>query len=72
MEGLRLIKLTVNGQIITLSHSITIAEFLTTKNVDLLHVAIAYNGEVIPQDRYRTIMLKPNDILEIVRPVGGG
>lgn len=72
MEGLPLINLTVNGQIITVSHSLTIAEFLRAKNIDLLHVAIAYNGEVIHQDRYRTIMLKPNDILEIVRPVGGG
>ena len=72
MEDLPLINLTVNGQTITVNHCLTLADFLNAKNINMQHVAIAYNGEVIPKDCYTIIMLKANDVLEIVRPVGGG
>ena len=40
--------------------------------VNLDHVAVGYNGEVIKKEEYPKVRLTEGDVLEIVRPVGGG
>ena len=67
-----MIKLTVNGNPRELERSLGLAEFLKAQSINLQHVAVAYNGEVLRKDNYSSIVLKEGDILEIVRPVGGG
>ncbi|MDP6548921.1 MAG: sulfur carrier protein ThiS [Dehalococcoidia bacterium] len=48
------------------------AAYLTAMGVNQEHVAVGYNGEVIKKERYPEVKLQDGDVLEIVRPVGGG
>ncbi len=67
-----MIKLTVNGEARDLTRSLSLPAFLEAHDVNLQHVAVAYNGEVLHKEEYPNILLKDEDVLEIVRPVGGG
>ena len=46
--------------------------YLTSFGVNLEHVAVGYNGEVVRKEDYADLRLRDGDVLEIVRPVGGG
>jgi thiamine biosynthesis protein ThiS len=35
-------------------------------------VPVGYNGEVVKKEAFSGLVLKDGDVLEIVRPVGGG
>ncbi len=47
-------------------------EFLKMHNIKSQFVAVGYNGEVLERDQFARVVLKDGDVLEIVRPVGGG
>ena len=70
--GQSMIKLTVNGKPRDLNESQDLVSFLRGFGVDLQHVAVGYNGAVLEKQDYSEILLKDGDILEIVKPVGGG
>ena len=67
-----MINLTVNGKPRSLEDSVDLETYLTSFGVNLQHVAVGYNGEVIKRELYLQVNLRDGDILEIVRPVGGG
>ena len=67
-----MISLTVNGKPRTLQASTDLASYLVSLGVNLQFVAVGYNGEVVKKDRFAGIVLRQGDVLEIVRPVGGG
>jgi sulfur carrier protein len=67
-----MINLTVNGKAKALEASVDLAAYLTAMGVNQEHVAVGYNGEVIKKERYPEVKLQDGDVLEIVRPVGGG
>jgi thiamine biosynthesis protein ThiS len=67
-----MISLTVNGKPRTLEASTDLASYLVSFGVNLQFVAVGYNGEVVKKDRFADILLRQGDVLEIVRPVGGG
>jgi sulfur carrier protein len=67
-----MIAMTVNGKPRELKDSVDLATYLASLGVNLKHVAVGYNGEVIKKDRYPQVKLQEGDVLEIVRPVGGG
>ena len=67
-----MINLTVNGKPRNLEASTDLASFLAAFGVNLQFVAVGYNGEVVKKDRFPHILLRQGDVLEIVRPVGGG
>ena len=67
-----MINLTVNGKPRSLDESVDLATYLSSFGVNLQFVAVGYNGEVIKKELYPKVDLKDGDILEIVRPVGGG
>jgi len=50
----------------------TISDFLSLQDIDIKHVAVGYNGKVLDKSRYNDVILQNGDVLEIVRPVGGG
>ena len=64
--------MTVNGKPKELEHPVDLVSFLNGYGVNLNFVAVAYNGEVLDKDQYSGIFLNEGDVLEIVRPVGGG
>lgn len=67
-----MIAMTVNGKPRELKASVDLATYLVSLGVNLQHVAVGYNGEVIKKERYPQVKLQEGDVLEIVRPVGGG
>ena len=67
-----MINLLVNGKERPIDESLDLESYLTSFGLDLKHVAVGYNGEVIKREQYPEVTLRDGDILEIVRPVGGG
>jgi len=67
-----LINLTVNGKPRSTEDSIQLEAYLMSFGVNLDHVAVGYNGEVIKKEEFAKVSLRDGDVLEIVRPVGGG
>ncbi len=67
-----MINLTVNGKERSTEESIQLEAYLLSFGVNLDHVAVGYNGEVIKKEEYSKVRLSEGDVLEIVRPVGGG
>ena len=67
-----MINLKVNGKPRTLESNIDLVSYLDSFGVNLQHVAVGYNGSVIKNDQFSGITLQDGDVLEIVRPVGGG
>ena len=66
------LNLTVNGKPRQIDASQPLLTFLESLGVNLNFIAVAYNGEVLDKDDFPAITLNDGDILEIVRPVGGG
>ena len=67
-----MINLMVNGKPRPIDESLDLESYLTAFGLDLTHVAVGYNGEVLKREQYPEVTLQDGDILEIVRPVGGG
>ena len=67
-----MINLMVNGKPRELEESINLADYLASFGFNLQHVAVGYNGEVIKKELFPQVQLQNGDVLEIVRPVGGG
>ena len=67
-----MITLTVNGKPRDVEGSTDLVSFLKSYEVNLQHVAVGYNGIVLEKEKYPEVLLKEGDVLEIVRPVGGG
>jgi sulfur carrier protein len=67
-----MLNLMVNGKPRELEESLDLVSFLESFGVNLQHVAVGYNGMVLEKETFPEIVLKEGDVLEIVRPVGGG
>ena len=67
-----MIDLTVNGKSRPIEESIDLETYLLSFGLNLQFVAVGYNGEVVKKESFADLKLKDGDILEIVRPVGGG
>ncbi len=66
------VRLTVNGRAVELASAMLLPDFLSARQIDPKHIAVARNGEVIDRDAYASVALCAGDVLEIVRMVGGG
>jgi thiamine biosynthesis protein ThiS len=67
-----MIKLVVNGKERELEESQDLVSFLESFGVNIQHIAVGYNGTVLEKDRFSETILQDGDVLEVVRPVGGG
>lgn len=67
-----MINLTVNGKPRPIDDNMDLESYLDSFGLDLKHVAVGYNGDVLKREQYPDVVLRDGDILEIVRPVGGG
>jgi sulfur carrier protein len=61
-----------NGKDLTLENPIPLTNFLEEKGYKLSHIAIELNEEIIPRANFGTIVLKNDDVLEVVTFMGGG
>ncbi|MEO1816179.1 MAG: sulfur carrier protein ThiS [Acetobacterium sp.] len=62
----------VNGKEMTLGNNQSLLQFLEVNQFDVATLAVARNGEIVPKATYDVVMLGEEDILEVVRFVGGG
>ena len=67
-----LINLVVNGKVEELPASVCLMDYLEGLAIRTDYLAVGYNGEVIEKEEFANIELQDGDVLEIVRPVGGG
>jgi len=67
-----MIDLTVNGKSRPIEDSIDLETYLLSFGLNLQFVAVGYNGEVVKKESFADLKLKDGDVLEIVRPLGGG
>lgn len=62
----------VNGKEINLNKSQSLLNFLEANQFDILTLAVACNGVIVPKPTYNQVILNDDDTLEVVRFVGGG
>ena len=64
--------ITVNGKEVTLTGSLSVADYLEQNNYKVNRIAVEMNEEILPKYSYSETMLKDGDRLEVVTFVGGG
>jgi sulfur carrier protein len=62
----------VNGKVVAMEKNMTLQDYLKAQEFDLRLIAVELNGKLVPKSAYATVILSDNDVLEIVRFVGGG
>ncbi|MBI4201261.1 MAG: sulfur carrier protein ThiS [Chloroflexi bacterium] len=67
-----MITLTVNGKPRELEEPMSLEQFLEEHGINSQFVAVAYNGTVLRRSEFSSVKLDQGDVLEVVRPVGGG
>ncbi len=67
-----MITLTVNGKPRELPGPTGLLDFLQSLEVNIKFVAVGHNGEVLDKENFGAVVLRQGDVVEIVRPVGGG
>lgn len=67
-----MITITVNGKKQEIEKAVTLPSFLEAHNINSRMVAVGYNGEVVPRDKWSEVTVKEGDVLDIVHMVGGG
>ena len=67
-----MIEITVNGNLEELDQPISINTFLEMKGFGGRLVAVAINSVVVSRTKFDATVINDGDIVEIVRPVGGG
>ncbi len=66
------IDLTINGKQYQFDGPMTIAELLASRALDPRIVVVELNLNIIPRDRFDSVMLAGGDQLEIVQMMAGG
>ncbi len=62
----------INGKEIALATGTSVLTYLQQQHYQLDRIAVEYNGEILTRAQYATVILQPEDHLEIVSFVGGG
>ena len=72
MKNIKKIKIKINGKIKYIPNDYKLSNLLKNLNIPLKKVAIELNQEIIDKNKKEKIILKKNDIIEIVHFIGGG
>ncbi len=62
----------INGAERRLAADTTLLAYLTREGYPPERIAVEYNGAILARAAYASTVLRPGDVLEIVRFVGGG
>ena len=62
----------LNGQKLTLEHSLNVAALLKRSSVAAKGIVVELNREIIHKQMYQDTILKDGDEIELIRLVGGG
>jgi sulfur carrier protein len=66
------LRLTVNGEPMSLVRGTTLAGLIAELGLDTRKVAVERNLEIVPRSTYVELVLEEADALEIVHFIGGG
>lgn len=62
----------INGTEVVLAVGTSLLTYLRQQDYQLSRIAVEYNGEILQREQYESVILQPEDCLEIVSFVGGG
>jgi sulfur carrier protein len=62
----------INGKSSLVRDSITVGELLAERNLTIDHVVVEVNEVLVPRENFGAYCLANDDIVEILRFVGGG
>lgn len=62
----------LNGQKYNIESNITLKQMLINLNIEQNNIIAEVNGEVVTKDDFSNKIINENDIIELVRFVGGG
>ncbi len=65
-------KIQLNGKKVLIKSNLSIYDLLIKYKLNTKKIAIEFNGEIIPKERYKSKFLKDKDKIEIVHFIGGG
>ncbi len=65
-------RVTANGEDFEVPDSVSVAEFIRSRDLDPRYVVVERNGEPVERKRYEDLRLVEGDRLELVRAVAGG
>ncbi|MTV47531.1 sulfur carrier protein ThiS [Heliobacillus mobilis] len=63
---------TVNGEVVELSESTPLLDYLISRNLNPAVLVVEYNRKILHRDRWSQIQIGDGDTLEILSFVGGG
>ena len=61
-----------NGKKRCVDDNTNVQTFITLSNYKTEHVVVELNEEIIPKERYEEVILKDDDVLEVLSFMGGG
>lgn len=64
--------ITANGKTFVIEDGVSLEQFLKTRGLDPAKTVVAVNGNIAGSDDCGGIILKENDVLDIMTFVGGG
>jgi len=62
----------LNGESKNIDDGLTAEQLVVQLGLAGKRLAMEINMEIVPRSTYETVVLKPNDKVEIVRAIGGG
>jgi len=72
MNNSNMAKIQLNGDPYEINDRTNLNELLNKLKIEKNKVAIEVNGEIVQKDKYRNLVLKKDDKVEIVHFIGGG
>ncbi len=67
-----MIKISLNNEIKQLAENTFLSQALEQWALANSKIAVAINGEFVPRSHYGERLLQTGDLVDIVKPVGGG
>jgi sulfur carrier protein len=67
-----MIEIQLNGQIYKFETSLSIEQLLNKLSINKKKVAVELNKSVVPKQKYSSIKIANQDVVEIVTFIGGG
>jgi len=66
------LQLRINGKATDVSANQTLLDLITLKNLNQSAIVVEHNRTIVPAPEWPTIVLQPDDAVEILTFVGGG
>ncbi|MDR0424355.1 MAG: sulfur carrier protein ThiS [Clostridiales Family XIII bacterium] len=63
---------TVNGAVVEFEGGQSLADFLDGQGYDQRVIVIGLNDTIVPKSNYHSVILKDNDVLDVLNFVSGG